>query len=278
MRRTYRLLNPITFAKVDENNFVKPTTHFEHGTRKVFWADRAMLVNSAIAAKKSAVMIQEASLQEANSGLQRYPSDLNSNYVDVDIVTEIEAEVTSEIADGDPGEVDVTNEELTRAKLTPFYDLIPYVFKKAFTLAPMIKSESLVPSLSLRLPAIEALLSELLLGLCPGLDKDLYAETMLTGLQAKIRELLGNSVKETGIKAKEQKAVHAVPMSVCHICPSLTTEQFVPPTSEHVFVSTWTHINVLLYGSKIRPIPGELVSTAARYFRLVVEEEFGTDE
>ncbi|KAG0350235.1 hypothetical protein BGZ54_003944, partial [Gamsiella multidivaricata] len=77
-----------------------------------FWADRAfesakreLLVNSAIVAKKSAVMIQEADLQEATSGTQRYPSDLDSNIAHLEALdnsddskAEIEAEVTSEIA------------------------------------------------------------------------------------------------------------------------------------------------------------------------------------
>ncbi|KAG0264778.1 hypothetical protein BGZ95_003526 [Linnemannia exigua] len=195
--------------------------------------------------------------------------------------------------DEDPAEVDVTDEELSRAKSTPFYDLILCEFKKnsvllsgiintlsrvqAFTLSPKIKSESLVPSLSSRLPTIEALLSELLLVLCPGLDNDPYAEATLIGLQVKVWELLGNSARETGIKTKEQKAVHTVLMVVSHICSLLATEQFAPPTSEHVFVSAWTHIlNVLFYDSKIRAIPGELVSTAARSCRVMVEEEFGT--
>lgn len=127
---------------------------------------------------------------------------------------------------------------------------------QAFTLSPKIKSESLVPSLSSRLPTIESLLSELLLALCPGMDKDPYAEATLTGLQVKVWELLGNSARETGIKSREQKAVHAVLMVVSHICSLLATEQFAPPTSEHVFVSAWTHIlNVLFYDSKIRAIP-----------------------
>ncbi|KAF9115716.1 hypothetical protein BGW39_002972 [Mortierella sp. 14UC] len=253
-----------------------------------FWAERALLVSSANAAKKSVVMIQEAGLLEAGSGLQRYPSDLNSNVTHLNIEVETEAEDTCKITDKiitvggqskipadreqdeDPAEVDVTDEELSHAKLTPsmtwssvvllsgiINTLSPGV--QAFTLSPKIKSESLVPSLSSRLPTIESLLSELLLALCPGLDKDPYAEATLTGLQVKVWELLGNSARETGIKSREQKAVHAVLMVVSHICSLLATEQFAPPTSEHVFVSAWTHIlNVLFYDSKIRAIPNAL--------------------
>ncbi|KAI8605968.1 hypothetical protein EDD21DRAFT_362174 [Dissophora ornata] len=127
-----------------------------------FWAERALLVNSAIAAKKSAVMIQEAGLQEADSGLQRYPCDLNSNVTHLNIEAETEVEVTSEIDEiitvGSqskipagceqnecPAEVDVTDEELARAKLTPFYDLILYVFKKV--IIPLSCSRyALIPS------------------------------------------------------------------------------------------------------------------------------------
>lgn len=94
------------------------------------------------------------------------------------------------------------------------------------------------------------------MALCPGLDNDPYAEATFTGLQVKVWELLGNSARETGIKTKEQKAVHGVLMVVSHIWSLLATEQFAPPTSEHVFVSTWTHIlNVHFYDSKVRAIP-----------------------
>ncbi|KAF9984444.1 hypothetical protein BGZ75_003981 [Mortierella antarctica] len=62
---------------------------------------------------------------------------------------------------------------------------------QAFTLSPKIKSDSLVPALSLKLPAIEALLLELLLALCPDLKEYPHAEATLIDLQAKIWELLG---------------------------------------------------------------------------------------
>lgn len=52
---------------------------FRARSEERFWAERALLVSSAIVAKKSAVMIQKAGLLEVGSGLQRYPFDLNSN-------------------------------------------------------------------------------------------------------------------------------------------------------------------------------------------------------
>ncbi|KAF8926227.1 hypothetical protein BGZ58_000088, partial [Dissophora ornata] len=146
----------------------------------------------------------------------------------------------------------------------------------AFTLSLIIKSQTLVPSLSLRLPAIEALLSEPLSALCPGLEGDPHVEATLVGLQVKVFELLGQSTKETAGKTREQRVVHAVLMTMNHICSLLATEQFEPPTSEHGFVSAWTHtLNVLFHGSKVRAILEQLVSTAARSSRLIVEEEFG---
>ncbi|KAI8599000.1 hypothetical protein EDD21DRAFT_355860 [Dissophora ornata] len=76
-----------------------------------------------------------------------------------------------------------------------------------------------------------------------------------TCLQVKVFELLGQSTKETAGKTREQRVVHAVLMTMNHICSLLATEQFEPPTSEHGFVSAWTHtLNVLFHGSKVRAI------------------------
>ncbi|KAF8943233.1 hypothetical protein BGZ47_005657 [Haplosporangium gracile] len=159
-------------------------------------------------------------------------------------------------------EVDFTEDEITRAKATSFYDLILYVFKKArgedrllpdytmsfsflnhremakhayedleksnkvskdilvllsgiintlsptamgFTLSSTIKAMSLLPWLSQRMSRAEALLSELLLALCPGIEEDPYAEPNLLGLQLKVWELLSQSAKLTA-RDKEQKA------------------------------------------------------------------------
>ncbi|KAG0247102.1 hypothetical protein BG011_002001, partial [Mortierella polycephala] len=146
----------------------------------------------------------------------------------------------------------------------------------SFTLSPKIKSQSLVPSLSQKLPAIEVLLSELLLALCPDLNEDPHAEATLVDLQAEIWELLGRSAK-VNERNKDQKAVRTVLVIMDHICTLLTTEQLVPPVSEHVFVSAWSHIlNVLFQGSNVRAIPGELVSSASKSCRSMVEEEFGS--
>ncbi|KAF9123772.1 hypothetical protein BGW39_008709 [Mortierella sp. 14UC] len=163
-------------------------------------------------------------------------------------------------------ESDFTEEEITRAKATPFYDLILHVFKKAV---------SLLPKLSQRMSRVEALLSELLLALCPGIEEDPYAEPNLLGLQLKVWELLSQLAKLTA-RDKEQKAVHAALLTMGHICSLLAIGQLEPPTSEHIYVSAWTQVfNTLFHGTKVRAIPGELVSTAARDCRLLIEDEFG---
>ncbi|KAF9189011.1 hypothetical protein BGZ51_000187 [Haplosporangium sp. Z 767] len=274
-----------------------------------------LLLSSATVSKKAGVVIQEAGLQEANSGIKRYPSELsNVETLEIfDVLDESDSE-TEEISFPQTGvfivvsilcpdtfDVDISEEELSRTKSTPFYDLILYVFKKtltscdiaarvllsgiintlspgagSFTLSPKIKSQSLVPSLSQKLPAIEVLLSELLLALCPDLNEDPHAEATLVDLQAKIWELLGRSAK-VNEKNKDQKAVRTVLVIMDHICTLLTTEQLVPPVSEHVFVSAWSHIlNVLFQGSNVRAIPGELVPSASKSCRSMVEEEFGS--
>ncbi|KAG9070416.1 hypothetical protein KI688_009753 [Linnemannia hyalina] len=215
-------------------------------------------------------------------------------------------------------EVDLTEEEITRAKATPFYDLILHIFKKTrgeVTTLPdfptsisslnhkemakyaykdldkssnvskdiingiytssTIKFESLLPWLSPRMSTVEALLSDLLSALCPGIKEDPYAEPSLLDLQLKVWELLSQFAKLT-VRDKEQKAVHAALMTMSHICSLLAIGQLEPPTSEHVYVSAWTQIfNTLFHGSKVRAIPGELMSTAAKNCRLLIEDEFG---
>ncbi|KAF9085626.1 hypothetical protein BGX27_003411, partial [Mortierella sp. AM989] len=52
---------------------------------------------------------------------------------------------------------------------------------------------------------------------------------------------------------------------------------FMPPTSEHVFVSAWTWIlNILFAGTKLRVVPGELISRSSTDARQLAETEFGS--
>ncbi|KAF9322655.1 hypothetical protein BG006_002169, partial [Podila minutissima] len=147
---------------------------------------------------------------------------------------------------------------------------------QGFTLSPMIKAESLMPSLSSRLPSIEALLAELLTALCPDLDNDPQAESTLVGLQVKVWELLAKTARNGSAKNKEQKAAVALLKVMNQICSLLENKQLEPPHSEHVFVSAWSNImNAPFQGSLVRVIPGELASVAAKGSRILVEEEFG---
>ncbi|KAG0010614.1 hypothetical protein BGZ82_003351, partial [Podila clonocystis] len=133
-----------------------------------------------------------------------------------------------------------------------------------------------MPSLSSRLPSIEALLAELLTALCPDLDNDPQAESTLVGLQVKVWELLAKTARDGFAKNKEQKAAVALLKVMNQICSLLENKQLEPPHSEHVFVSAWSNImNALFQGSLVRVIPGELASVAAKGSRILVEEEFG---
>ncbi|KAG0225738.1 hypothetical protein BGW41_004577 [Actinomortierella wolfii] len=145
-----------------------------------------------------------------------------------------------------------------------------------FTLSPRIKSESLVSSLTSRLPCVEVLLKELLNALSPNYDNDPHGEITLIGLQVKVWKLLAESATDGLPKSKEQRATMMVLKAVSQICSLLENRQLQPPHSEHVFVSVWSNImNLLFQDSLIRVIPGELTSAAAKDSRTMVEEEFG---
>ncbi|KAF9991679.1 hypothetical protein BGZ79_004138, partial [Entomortierella chlamydospora] len=245
-------------------------------------------------------------------------------------------------------------QQLTRAKATPFYDLIKYVFNKVqgkpadlpevpekftspnfkemfmyartelmktsllkrskskvfvidkdvlvalsgivntllpvalqtFTIASTVKSQSLLPELTQRQPAVEDLLRDLLSALCPGISEDPYTEPTLWGLQGRVWELLSQMGKGTEPKSKDEKVRLAVLMIINHLCGMISSNQLSPPTSEHVSVSVWSFTMGLLFGGQaIRVIPtdtnpvmstGELGSSATKNARLLVENEFGT--
>ncbi|KAF9418014.1 hypothetical protein BGZ76_004460, partial [Entomortierella beljakovae] len=110
-----------------------------------------------------------------------------------------------------------------------------------------------------KLSVVESLLPELLSALYPDLEEDPCADPSLIGLQVKLWSMLGQMANETSGSTKVRRAVKAALMIMNHICSLLATEQFMPPTPEHVFVSAWTHIlNLIFHGSKIRAIPGLL--------------------
>lgn len=94
----------------------------------------------------------------------------------------------------------------------------------------MIKAESLVSSLSSRLPRIEALLAELLTALCPDLDNDPQAESSLVGLQLKVWELLAKTARDGSSKNKEQKAAVALLKVMNQICSLLENKSSNPLT------------------------------------------------
>ncbi|KAF9994445.1 hypothetical protein BGZ80_007806, partial [Entomortierella chlamydospora] len=163
--------------------------------------------------------------------------------------------------------------------------LLP-VALQTFTIASTVKSQSLLPELTQRQPAVEDLLRDLLSALCPGISEDPYTEPTLWGLQGRVWELLSQMGKGTEPKSKDEKVRLAVLMIINHLCGMISSNQLSPPTSEHVSVSVWSFTMGLLFGGQaIRVIPtdtnpvmstGELGSSATKNARLLVENEFGT--
>ncbi|KAF9546719.1 hypothetical protein EC957_009479 [Mortierella hygrophila] len=78
---------------------------------------------------------------------------------------------------------------------------------QGFTISPMIKAESLVPSLSSRLPRIEALVAELLTVLCPDLDNDLQAEVTLVGQNLRVYQHTGCVEELASAAAKDSRVM-----------------------------------------------------------------------
>ncbi|KAF9416615.1 hypothetical protein BGZ76_004620 [Entomortierella beljakovae] len=237
-------------------------------------------------------------------------------------------------------EIEITCDQLSSAKSTPFYGLIYYLFRKkqgkrsilpavprvfsslnfqemftyvkaelekaeegdpwkirekdalvilsgiintlspealeTFTIAPTIKEQSLIPSLEVKHPLIEALIEDLLSALCPGISADPYAESNIWSLQTRVWNLLLQSGNSGSIKTKDEKANLAVLQIMSHLCALLSTNQLSVPSSEHVYVSLWSFVmNMLFGGQSIRAIPGELASSATKDARSLMESEFG---
>ncbi|KAF9991380.1 hypothetical protein BGZ79_004597, partial [Entomortierella chlamydospora] len=148
----------------------------------------------------------------------------------------------------------------------------PDVISK-LSLAPVIKQESALPSFNVREESVKGILRDILLALCPEYDDDQYAIPLMANLQTWIwRELSVIHTSSDASSIVKRKLL----VVVSYICTLLESNQLIPPSTEHVFVSVWTYIlNYLLDWNIMRGIPGELGSSATKDARLVIESEFG---
>ncbi|KAG0247680.1 hypothetical protein BG011_001088 [Mortierella polycephala] len=104
---------------------------------------------------------------------------------------------------------------------------------QTFTIAPRIKSESVLPTLTERQPAITALMEDLLGALCPGIDTDPYTEPSLWGLQKRVWELLGDIGKTREPETKDERVSGELTSPAARNARRLVEEAF-GATTKHV--------------------------------------------
>ncbi|KAF9089060.1 hypothetical protein BGX27_002570 [Mortierella sp. AM989] len=373
------LLNLNNIRSRRRKKIAKAFEYFQDHHQEQFWAERALEVNTEVTIKRTGAIMQDAGVNEVKMACERYFSNNEGRSLEMDLEDDSESESGSEseseseseeegtasssevnagaetsdpttkapVGEGDAElleDLEDLEQQLTRAKVTPFYDLIQYVFNKVqgkpanlpevpekftspnfkeifvyartelmkasllkrskskvfvidkdvlvalsgivntlspvalrtFTIAPTVKSKSLLPELTQKQPAVKDLLRDLLSALCPGISEDPYTEPTLWGLQGRVWELLSQMGKGAEPKSKDEKVRLAVLMIINHLCGLISSNQLSPPTSEHVSVSVWSFVLGLLFGGQaIRVIPGELGSSATKNARLLVENEFG---
>ncbi|KAG9064472.1 hypothetical protein KI688_003662 [Linnemannia hyalina] len=123
--------------------------------------------------------------------------------------------------------------------------------------------------------AAKDVLATLLKALYSNLDKDQYSEPDFVNLQQKMWQLLSETASSK--KTQEAKARYITLQVVQQIVLWIELKVFVPPTSEHVFVSAWTTLlNILLHDTSMRAIPGELASKASARARQAAEQAYGS--
>ncbi|KAF9158976.1 hypothetical protein BGX20_003162, partial [Mortierella sp. AD010] len=243
------------------------------------------------------------------------------------------ADVEKGISDPDVADVEIV---WSRAKFTPFYDLVTYVFQKTKkkpavlpstipndhseihrelysvilnelkkpgpvesnkdvlvmlsgivnTIAPSGRSLTLSKTImasSILAPvdpqsdthvAVTAVQEKLLDALYPALKKDPYADPQFVQLQKAIWKELCHAVD---LKQTELGLATYITLQIMdRIVAWIEQGSFQPPTSEHMFVSAWAWIfNTLFTGTRLRVVPGELISRASADARRIVETEFG---
>ncbi|KAG0044059.1 hypothetical protein BGZ83_010708 [Gryganskiella cystojenkinii] len=134
MRRTCLLLSRNKFAKVDGGNFIKPTTHFDHGHEEGFWAEDTPLtyLNSIV----THLNIEAETEAEATckitdetiiaGGQSEIPADREQDEDPTEVdVTDEEEILADRKQDEGLTEVDVTDEELSPAFYEEVADWTP---------------------------------------------------------------------------------------------------------------------------------------------------------
>ncbi|KAF9176657.1 hypothetical protein BGZ51_009874, partial [Haplosporangium sp. Z 767] len=149
---------------------------------------------------------------------------------------------------------------------------------RQFSLSKKIMAESRLSELdpqSETHKTVTGLLAELLEALYPELDKDRYCEPDFVQLQKKVWQLLQDAASSRHTLA--EKAKYTTLQIIQQVLLWIELGLFTPPTSEHVYVSAWAMLlNILLFDTTVRAIPGELVSKASTSARQLVEDEFGS--
>ncbi|KAG0304985.1 hypothetical protein BGZ98_004745 [Dissophora globulifera] len=116
--------------------------------------------------------------------------------------------------------------------------------------------------------SVKGLLDDLLQSLHPQIGSDRYCLPELGRLKKRVWRLLCDATENT--------AVYTTLQIMNQIILWIELGMFVSPTSEQVYVTAWSLIfNILLFGTNIRAIPGELVSKATAHERQRTENAFG---
>ncbi|KAF9419172.1 hypothetical protein BGZ76_004276 [Entomortierella beljakovae] len=85
---------------------------FQERSQDSFWAsraletaDRMLLINSAVVAKKTGVIVQGAGFREARSGLRRYPNNTKSDFESQEVIDDLDDSASmEEMHDSDDSE------------------------------------------------------------------------------------------------------------------------------------------------------------------------------
>ncbi|KAG0040473.1 hypothetical protein BGZ83_002531 [Gryganskiella cystojenkinii] len=143
---------------------------------------------------------------------------------------------------------------------------------RRFSLSKHIMTASLLPRLdydSDQYISAKDLLADLLQSLHPRIGIDRYCPPELGRLKKRVWRLLCDTAENT--------TTSMILQIVNQITLWIELGMFVSPTSEHVYVSAWSMIfNILLLGTNIRAIPGELASKSTARERQRTERVFGS--
>ncbi|KAG9063257.1 hypothetical protein KI688_004861 [Linnemannia hyalina] len=247
----------------------------------------AVLIEGSVPYAKDAIL-QNATEQVASSSTTNTTSSPLSPFLD-DICFD------EDLDDDENGYDPVPDPHVARARTSPFYELVDFIFKKSQGQDPSLPA--LPPGLSsthsemfgmalklLREPGDvtkkKSVLSKTLDDLRANMQAALYpdpddpAAMSVESLQRFVYESLLQSIDPRPTRAAKEK--YLALKIVSQVLHWLENDNFTSPVSEHVFVSAWSDIlNTLFAQSGLRGIPGELGSRTSRESRLLTESVFG---